>query len=41
LLILDNASTLNGMLTVPDFPSQQLSGIVGLDMAAVAINTTP
>jgi len=41
VFILDNASTLNGMLTVPDFPSQQLSGIIGLDMAAVAINTTP
>jgi len=41
LFILDNASTLNGTLVSGVFPSQQLSGIIGLDMAAVAINTIP
>lgn len=42
LFILDSASTLNGTLSNPaTFPSQQLSGILGLDMAAVAINTAP
>ena len=41
LFILDNASTLDGTLVSGVFPSQQLFGIIGLDMAAVAINTTP
>ena len=41
LFILDNASTLNGTLSSPvSFPSQQLSGIIAMDLAAVAINTT-
>jgi hypothetical protein len=41
VFILDNASTLNGTLTGNTFPSQQLSGISGLDLATVAVNPTP
>lgn len=41
VFIFDAASTLNGTVSDGAVPSQLLSGIAGMDMAAIAINTAP
>jgi hypothetical protein len=41
VFIFDAANTLNGTVSDGAVPSQLLSGIGGMDMSAVAINTTP